>query len=88
MGVAGDRSTEYVDEHQQEDDRLQRHVDERLGRAGELDDAALGEGCAVAHQGERPRCRGDGRAGLVAGQDVGAHACAPSSEVSILDAGV
>ena len=38
-----DRAAEDVGEQQQEDDRLQGDVDQRLGRAPGLDQAALGE---------------------------------------------
>ena len=53
LRAAGDRAAEDVGEQQQEDDRLQRHVDERLGRAHGLDQAAPGDarrcGASVAH---------------------------------------
>ena len=41
--AVGDRPAEHVQEQHQEDDRLQRDVDELLGRAGELDQVALAE---------------------------------------------
>src|ERR1039457_1958993 len=41
--AVGDRPAEHEQEQHQEDDRLQRDVDELLGRAGELDQVALAE---------------------------------------------
>ena len=53
-GPAADRAAEDVGEQQQEDHRLQRHVDQRLGRAPGLDQAAAGQRQAVPDQPEVP----------------------------------
>ena len=52
--AAGDRAAEDVHEQQQEDDRLDRDVDQLLGRAPGLDQVALGQHERVPHvAGER-----------------------------------
>ena len=43
LRAAGDRAAEDVGEQHQEDDRLQRDVDQRLGGAPDLDQAAPGQ---------------------------------------------
>jgi hypothetical protein len=48
LRAATQRPAEDVGEQQQEDDRLQRHVDQLLGRPGYLDQCALGQDRRVA----------------------------------------
>src|SRR5690606_38566243 len=79
---AGNRAAEQVDEHPDEHHRLQRHVEQLLGRTPDLDQAAAGQREAVPQQAERPG-RGAAptrRTGGGGGEDGrGGHAAASRS---------
>jgi predicted ATPase/DNA-binding SARP family transcriptional activator len=71
LRAATQRPAEDVGEQHQEDDRLQRHVDQLLRRAGDLDQVALGEDHRVPQRAEpRPRGR-PGRRDLGPGRGRG-----------------